>query len=287
MRWNGRLRFIRAICRAGLPLSLCLLPIRIHAEPAPDAEACDLSSAERQSVAEVKDGETLVLSDGRVVRLIGAKAPAAPLGWQGNRPWPMVEESKAALTAMAQGSEVELRFGGSRTDRHDRTLAQVFAVKGEELVWLQGELVGKGLARAYSFPDNHACMRALLAREDEARAAHRGIWASSAYRVVEADNVERLSRLARSFQLVEGMVASVGETKARLYLNFDQDWRKDFTVSVTQKETEAFKHDGLDLRALARQEGARARLDRVAERADDRGESRRAGRGLALRACDR
>ena len=32
------------------------------------------------------------------------------------------------------------------------------------------ETVGNGLARVYSFPDNHACLDDLLAREAEARA---------------------------------------------------------------------------------------------------------------------
>ncbi len=32
-------------------------------------------------------------------------------------------------------------------------------------LWLQQEMVGQGLARVYSFPDNRACVRELLASE--------------------------------------------------------------------------------------------------------------------------
>jgi hypothetical protein len=56
-----------------------------------------LSDPEKATVAEVLDGETLKLSDGKIVRLIAAKAPAPPLGWRGDDPWPLVEESKLAL----------------------------------------------------------------------------------------------------------------------------------------------------------------------------------------------
>jgi hypothetical protein len=41
---------------------------------ATDARACDLPPPESASVAAVLDGETLKLADGRIVKLIGAKA---------------------------------------------------------------------------------------------------------------------------------------------------------------------------------------------------------------------
>jgi hypothetical protein len=88
-------------------------------------------------------------------------------------------------------------------------------VKGDQRIWLQGELVKNGLARVYFFPDNHAYGE-LLASEAEARAKGEGIWGSWAYRVLAADNVERLGRLTRSYQLVEGVVAQVGESGARI-----------------------------------------------------------------------
>jgi endonuclease YncB( thermonuclease family) len=215
------------------------------------AHACELSEPQKGTVAEVKDGETLQLTDGTVVRLINAKAPTAPIAARSDRPWPMVNEAKEALSKLASGAEVELRYGGTRTDRHGYALAQVYVVKGGERIWLQSELVGKGLARVYSFPDNHACVSELLAREAKARAKGEGVWGSWAYRVLAADNVERLGRLTRSYQLVEGVVAQVGESSGRIYLNFDKDWRRDFTVLIERKDGESFRAAGIDPKALA------------------------------------
>ncbi|HET7851812.1 MAG TPA: thermonuclease family protein [Methyloceanibacter sp.] len=228
---------------AGLCLSFAL--------PFASAAACELSEPQKGTVAEVKDGETLQLTDGTVVRLINAKAPTAPIAARSDRPWPMVNEAKEALSKLASGAEVELRYGGTRTDRHGYALAQVYVVKGGERIWLQSELVGNGLARVYSFPDNHACVSELLAREAEARAKGEGVWGSWAYRVLAADNVERLGRLTRSYQLVEGVVAQVGESSGRIYLNFDKDWRRDFTVLIERKDGESFKAAGIDPKALA------------------------------------
>jgi endonuclease YncB( thermonuclease family) len=214
------------------------------------AQACDLAAAETVTVDAVIDGETLKLSDGRTVRLVGARAPM-PLGWRGDDPWPFVAEAQQALEGLVAGRQVELGFAGRRTDRHDQLLAQVFVDRGAERLWLQREMVAKGLARVYSYADNRACALELLAVEGEARAKRLGLWGSSAYRVVKALDLERLGRLIHSYQLVEGKVVAVGEGNGRLYLNFTQDWRRDFTVSVERKDLGAFTASGLDLRTMA------------------------------------
>jgi micrococcal nuclease len=216
----------------------------------PANAACDISGFETGAVAAILDGETLRLTDGRTVRLIGAKAPRPPLGWRGDQPWPFVEEAKARLESLALGKPVELGFAGRRSDRHGNLLAQVFVPTGGGRLWLQQELVAGGMARVYSFPDNRACVDELLAREAEARSERRGLWTASAYRIVGALDLERLGRLIHTYQLVEGRVVAVGEGAGRIYLNFEADWRRDFTVSVERKQASRFAASGIDLKAL-------------------------------------
>jgi micrococcal nuclease len=216
------------------------------------ARACDLPpAAETGTVADVLDGDTLKLADGRIVRLIGAKAPKPPLGWRGDDPWPLVDDARDALSALASGKPVELRFGGRREDRHGHLLAQVFVGEGENRLWLQDELITKGLARVYSFADNRACVAELLAREAEARAKRIGVWGAYVYRIEPARDAKRLGRLIHSYQLIEGTVVAVGEGGGRLYLNFGPDWRSDFTVSIDRKNMNDFAAAGIDLKSLA------------------------------------
>ena len=218
----------------------------------PPAAACELSEPQRGTVAQIIDGETLILTDGSTVRLMGAKAPVPPLGWRGDDPWPKVEEAKQALTRLASGAEVELRFGGARVDRHGYALAQVFVVKGQTRLWLQQELVTEGLARVYSFSDNRACVAELMGWETQARDQHKGIWGVAAYRIREAGgDPEDIARLRHSHQLVEGVVVAVGEASSRIYLNFGKEWRTDFTVEIERKDRDIFTAAGLDLGALA------------------------------------
>lgn len=236
---------------AGPALLLWLAVFSVGAFDLKAAMACELSETRAGTVAEIVDAETLKLTDGTVVRLIGAKAPRAPLSWRGDDPWPMVQEARDALSKLAAGADVELQFGGRQADRHGHALAHVFATKGGKRLWLQEELVGQGLARVYSFPDNRACFTELLARETVAREKGLGMWGSWAYRIRDAKDVERLGRLKHSYQLVEGVVVAVGGAGGRTYLNFTEDWRTDFTIVVERKNVAAFKDAGLDLQALA------------------------------------
>ena len=121
---------------------------------------------------------------------------------------------------------------------------------------LQEELVAKGLARVYSFPDNRACVAELLARETEARAKRLGVGFPG------LPHPRRPRRRAVGtphpfHQLVEGTVASVGQGGGRIYLNFAKDWRSDFTISVERKDAAVFTTAAIDLKDLT---GKRVRV---------------------------
>ncbi len=183
-----------------LPVALAVAFAGVGAPVA--AASCVLSEPQRGTVAQIIDGETLALTDGTIVRLIGAKAPSPPLGWRGDDPWPMVAEAKQALERLAAGAEIELRYGGRRVDRHGYALAQMFVAKGEARIWLQQELVAQGLARIYSFPDNRACIAELLESEAAARAARKGLWGVSACRIRDAGgDPEAIARLKHGTQI--------------------------------------------------------------------------------------
>jgi endonuclease YncB( thermonuclease family) len=221
----------------------------------PDAAAassgCDLSAPQPASVAAVLDGETLKLADGSTVRLIEAEAPRVPPGGKA-ADWPYAAKAKAAMSELALGKSVTLRYGGRKRDRHGYLLAQVFVADpgSPAPVWLQAALIDRGLARAESFADNQACIAELLVGERRARAQRLGIWSARRYRVVNADDLDLLDRLTESFQLVQGTVASVAATKQWVYVNFGQNWRKDFTVEVAHRDADGFAADGVDLMGL-------------------------------------
>jgi len=206
----------------------------------PTLPTADLTALGESKVVTVIDGDTLLLEDGREVRLVGIQAPKLPLGRPNFPTWPLAEDAKAALERLTQGQSLKLFAGGATIDRHGRTLAQL---ERDDGLWIQAALIQAGMARVYSFPDNRALAAGLLTYEREARGAQRGIWADSFYRV---RNPGELEGAADSFQLVEGRVVAAAKPQSRLYLNFGTDWKTDFTVAIDAKALKLFKAAGLD-----------------------------------------
>ncbi|MGF1595127.1 MAG: thermonuclease family protein [Kiloniellaceae bacterium] len=234
--------------RPPLPAFFTVLCLLLPASPAgaflPEHLAGVLEPAAGAEVVEVIDGDTLVLADGREVRLVGIQAPKLPLGRAGFEAWPLAEEAKAFLERLTLGRRLDLGFGGRRGDRHGRTLAHLFDTEGR---WIQGEILRAGLARVYSFADNRAAVAEMLALEGTARAERRGIWADPYYAVRPAG---RAAQWLGGFELVEGRVFAVGQGGGRTYLNFDEDWRSDFTIALDRRAAALFADQGVDLERL-------------------------------------
>lgn len=203
-------------------------------------------------VVEVIDGDTVVLADGREVRLVGIQAPKLPLGRPGFPTWPLAPEAKRALEALVLDDEVQLGTGGRERDRHGRALAHLF--RARDGLWVQGEMLRQGLARVYTFADNRALAPELYARERESRAAGRGIWALEAYRILPSEAAERM---LDQFALVEGTVLAVGQARSSVYLNFGADWKRDFTAVIRPEALRVFTMEGIEPAAY---EGRRIRV---------------------------
>ena len=72
-------------------------------------------------------------------------------------------------------------------------------------IWLNGYAARQGAARVRTYPDNAKRARRLLAMEQKARAAKRGLWADDHWRVRGVDDLAG----APYFAIVEGEVAAL------------------------------------------------------------------------------
>ncbi len=227
-----------------LVLVFLLLPAAAPAAPAKTLEG--LISGGDGMVESVVDGDTLVLAQGMTVRLVGIQAPKLPLGRPHVRLQPLAAKAKARLEELTLGRRVGLAYGGQRRDRYGRALAHL-EVDGK---WVQGELLRAGLARVYSFRDNRARVIEMLELEQAARRARRGIWRHSFYRVRQSDETKGA---LDEFQLVEGRVLTAAVVRGRTYLNFGEDWRRDFTVTIAPRDRRGFVKAGFDPKSYANQ----------------------------------
>ena len=195
-------------------------------------QTCTLQAGPIRSVVRVLDAETVLLDDHQEVRLIGALAPRSPDLSPSAQPWRPEEEATAALRALVLGRSISLATSGRLTDRYGRRLAHLFVEQGGERVWVQGELLATGNARAYGLPGSYACMPEMLAHERVARQAGSALWGNAAYAVRSARRTRELMRRRNSYEIVVGTIAKVAVTKARTYINFGADWRQDFTAGI-------------------------------------------------------
>jgi micrococcal nuclease len=217
---------------------------RTASTPAIAEVVAEFESGERGDAGDITGPLSFVMTTGEgevEVRLAEIEAPEPEL-------------ATAWLEANLGGAQVRLAYDGERRDRYDRALAHAFIVNADSENWVQAELVSAGLARVLTHPDNRTAAGALLALEDEARRAARGLWGDRRYRVRDTDP-DVLAQDIGSVQLVEGRVLEVTQLRSgRTYLNFGSDYRSDFTILVEARDREAFEAilpDGAGLAGLA------------------------------------
>jgi endonuclease YncB( thermonuclease family) len=117
------------------------------------------------------DGDTLLLQDGRRIRLIGVDTPETKREGTPVQPWGL--EAHEFTARLVEGRTVRLEFDRERHDKYDRILAYVYV--DDQL--LNEELLRAGLGRALlKYPYSDAMKRRFKKAEQEARAARRGIW---------------------------------------------------------------------------------------------------------------
>ena len=194
-------------------------------------------------VVRVLDGDTIILDGDRRVRLLDINTPE--LAHDGAAAQAGGQVAADALRQLVLGHTVTVQSGPQKKDKYDRLLGHVYLENGG---WVNGTLVRDGYAHVYTFAENAVYGRELLAYEAQARAAKRGIWRLAPWATRQADGCCAKADIG-TFRLVEGTVKAAAHVRAasggRMYLNFGDDWRTDYSVFVADKDAKWFKKAGI------------------------------------------
>ncbi len=235
-------------------------------KPAPaSATPCGLEAFGSGLVDRVVDGRTLVLADGREVRLAGIEVPPLPDADLALRPDPAATgaapadaespdgglAAAAALTALVGGRDIVLKHAKPATDRYGRLLADAFVSWDGADVSVAKTLVAQGFARVAARPGEAACTAELRTAERTARMAKLGLWGDPRYFSKLAENAGEIAAERGRFALVEGKVVSVRESGGTIYVNFGRRWSQDFTVTIAKRNERMFAAAGLEPQKLA------------------------------------
>ncbi|MBS3951956.1 MAG: thermonuclease family protein [Methylomicrobium sp.] len=163
-------------------------------------------------VTKVFDGDTILLVDGRKVRLLGINTPEiahrnqeAEAGGIAAKNW---------LTAQLLNKRIRLVMDVESHDAYDRVLAHVFT---DDHRHINAELVEQGFAAVVIHPPNLEFLDTLLAAQEKAEKSRLGIWRLPEYEVKAADALNRANY--RGWQRLQGQIESIRWSKKYVYVN--------------------------------------------------------------------
>ena len=202
------------------------------------AEGCLFEPQGEGRVAEIIDGRSFRLTDGREVRLAGIET-AADETTRANR--------AAALSALIAGRDVTLLGPDDAPDRYGRQTAIV--ILGSTETPVQALLLRQGNALVSAEIADKDCAADLRQAEAEARQVKRGVWADPSVIKNAESSDDILSGIGR-FAVVEGMVLSVRQAGATTYLNFGRNWTRGFAATISRRTMPALESDGIAAKSL-------------------------------------
>lgn len=177
-------------------------------------------------VTQVIDGQTLIVNNTTTVSL-----PMLYIPWESpQKPGEGMRRAKDFLDAELKDRFV--RIYQIRDQRRGQTNAmghvQGFVVR-EDGLWMQHAMAEKGLAFVYPTQDHFEFAAELYAAEAKAREAKAGFWEDPKWAIADEEESKTLSN---RFAIVEGEIDRVATQSNTIYLNFDRDWRNDFTIGI-------------------------------------------------------
>lgn len=160
------------------------------------------------AVQRVVDGDTLRLSDGRSVRMIGLNTPE--LGKQGRSDEPFAVAARKRLQALvdASGGRVGLRPGKQAKDHYGRTLAHIYSASGANL---EAQMLADGLGFQVAVAPNVDLVACQQAAERSARNTGLGLWRQSP--VLKAEQIQR-----SGFAVISGRVSKVQRNRGGIWI---------------------------------------------------------------------
>lgn len=151
------------------------------------ANTCPLNRIdETVGVRKVHDGDTLILRDGRKVRLIGIDTPELARAHQPAQPYARRAREQLAKLVRGSNNQIQLQYGTDSHDKYQRLLAHAADLHGNSL---NATMLKHGLAVAFTTPPNDRLSTCYHRLDRAADADNRGFWRIAKYRPVNSSNI--------------------------------------------------------------------------------------------------
>lgn len=203
-------------------------------------------------VDRIIDQQTVLLKDGKIVRLLGLEYPLGTDETPPEEPFlakealeKMLPETTEVMLYQKRNQTSDVRRG--RVNRMGHLLAHLVKKDNEE--WVNGTVISQGLAWVVTDSSNPEMASQMYALEEKARTSNKGLWTKdSTNGLLTTDTA---AKGEGQFRVVEGTISRSATSKNNLYLNFGTDWKKDFTVMISPSLRKALARSGTDPMSLS------------------------------------
>jgi len=197
--------------------------------------SCDLdSSGEAVEVTHIIDGDTVILSDSRHIRLIGINTPE--IGRNGNpSEQGAVAARKHILSLLYGHKRVILKMDTEQFDRYKRTLAHLFLPDGKNI---QASLLAEGLATPLTIPPNLKYLDCYLHHSNQAMTSQLGLWRLGQYKPLPSTDIDKS---IRGYRLIIGKVERISKSRSSIWINLAGN----FAARIKREDLKYFNESAL------------------------------------------
>lgn len=189
---------------------------------------------ETAKIAHVYDGDTVKLTDGRKLRLIGINTPERGRDRRPDEPFYLEAKNQLRQIINKNHNQVKIVFGEDKQDRYKRYLAHLFTMDNENIT---ATLIKNGMGFTVAIPPNVHLLGCYQNAERHAQKSKRGIWGHTVSRAI---NIHSLKKTARGFHRVNGTVDRVGESRSSFWLNLNSKSGLKFALRILKKDLPHF-----------------------------------------------
>lgn len=166
-------------------------------------------------VKKIFDGDTILLTNGTKIRLLGINTPEVEI--RNKSAQPFGDEAKQWLEKALLDQKVYLIMDVEKKDKYGRTLAHVFTQTRRHI---NLELVEKGLATVNIHPPSLKYTDELLLAQDQAESKKIGLWQHEQYQSKSTLSLE--GKRLKGWQRLFGEIVGVRESRKYVYLEFSK-----------------------------------------------------------------
>ena len=198
------------------------------------------SSLENAKVKWVYDGDTLLLTDKRKIRIIGIDTPETRHHKQKAEPYGA--KAKEALRGKLKQSNyaIKLLYGKEKKDRYSRTLAHVFLKDGTNI---SSWLLEQGFAKTLTIPPNVKFAHCYKSIETSAQQNNQNIWKTKRHQLQKATS---LNTKTKGYIRLKGEVRKLKKRSKSITFNISNNQKKPIQVKIKNRNLRYFKSVNFD-----------------------------------------